>query len=119
MTKPAQIVSSVLSVFRRWIAPPAFAGEDKTRLTALLDTLLLITVGLWWFLLILLAAFRLGNRTNMLIACGASVLLLGVRELLRRRHMAAALVLGISLGWGVFTGYLYNMGTSNAVHLVY
>ncbi len=118
MVRPAQIVSSVLSAFRRWIAPPASADEDKTRLAALLDTLVLIAVGLWWVLLILLAAFRVGNRTNMLIGCGASVLLLGVRELMRRRRLTLALALGISLGWGVVTGYLYNLGTPYAVHLV-
>jgi len=84
----------------------------------LTDRLLLATVGFWWIGLLLLGVFRTGHRPNLLIGLSASLLLLGVRELLRRGQAVPAAALGVGLGWTVFTLYLYNLGTPFSVHLL-
>ncbi len=110
--------SRPVSAIRRWLMPPIASQEAGHQVILLTDRLLLGTVGFWWLGLLLLAVFRTGHQLNLLIGLGASLLLLGARELLRRGQAVPAAALGVGLGWTVFTLYMYNLGTPYSVHLL-
>ena len=108
-------ISRAVSYFHRWLAPPIFDNEDKTRMAAIFNTLILLAAALLSGLATTQIILGMENPRNIPVAFITCALLLAVREVARRGQVSLAIVLFCLLLLLSFSRVAYNNGTVRAM----
>src|SRR5262245_55070392 len=110
-----QKISSIPMMVGRWLAPPVFDDEDKTRAAAIFNRLILTLVSLWLGLSVAQIVLGVQNPRNVPVSFVVCALLLASREIARQGHVQPATFVFCSLTLLGLSLVAYNNGTVRAM----
>ena len=108
-----------MNLLRHWLNPPVFENANITRTAALLNQILLVSAGMWLIITTtLVLTQQFATSKNVWISYLLAVLLLGLRELLRRGFVRASAILLPLVFWAGATLIQYQLGNFYTSHVI-
>lgn len=107
-----------MGIMRRWLASPVLPDPAQTSIAALLNSILLLTLGMGSIIVFLQIALNwVTDWNNIILSFVLLVISAGLRENLRRGHLRPATWLLPALFWLFISAEIYNLGTIHTAHI--